>query len=214
MPLDWSQFSGRKLSSPEYALSPSLGVGPEMDLLEVPLEAVALRLYSLPSYAAGSVWAWAAVLAAGLGIWGIRTVSRSDASPPPPSLNVPALPAERAELQASAATDRKEFRPIAQPSGCRVEEANAAKAPFTAYYHGPSRDGYGVVEEDDDDEREDGVPGVGCRATALWDGLTARQRRDDVGWYRHQDMTALNGSVVRLWDGSLTARRRPRQKPF
>nr|XP_009391218.1 PREDICTED: uncharacterized protein LOC103977437 [Musa acuminata subsp. malaccensis] len=196
-----------------------------MDLLEVPLEAVALRLYSLPSYAAGSVWAWAAVLAAALGIWGIRTVgSRSDASPPPPPLNVPALPAERAEPQASAATDRKEFRPIAQPSGCHVKETNAAKAPFTAYYHGASRDGCGVVEDDDESEEgeEDGVPGVGCRATALWDGgrqldwLTARQRRrpDDLGWYRYQDMAALNGSVVRLWDGGLTARRRPQQKPF
>ncbi|XP_064983604.1 uncharacterized protein LOC135624060 [Musa acuminata AAA Group] len=203
-----------------------------MDVLDVPpLEAVAFRLYSLPGAAAGSVWAWAAVLAAALGLWGIRIVgTKSDASPlshsaprssspPQPAIPGPAVPAEPAKPQAEP-TNREDYRPIARPTGCRVEEASATKARFTAYYHGASCNGFGAVEEDECHEGEDGgARGVECGVAApwnqgwRWEGLTVR-RRWDLGWYRYQEMTALNGSVVRLWDGAesgLTARRRQPQ---
>ncbi|KAE8724471.1 hypothetical protein F3Y22_tig00010526pilonHSYRG00014 [Hibiscus syriacus] len=29
-----------------------------------------------------------------------------------------------------------------------------------------------------------------------------RLRKGETGWYRYQDLTAINGNVVRLWDGS------------
>ncbi|KAJ8471739.1 hypothetical protein OPV22_026082 [Ensete ventricosum] len=198
-----------------------------MDLLDVPtLEAVAFRLYSLPGAAAGLVWAWAAVLAAALGLWGMRTVgTKSDAfplshsaprssSPPQPAIPCPAVPAEPSKPQA-APINREDYRPIA---GYRVEEASATKARFTAYYHGASScNGCGAVEEDECDEGD--ARGVERWVAAPWDqgwrweALTVR-RRWDLGWYRYLDMTALNGSVVRLWDGAdggLTARRRPPQ---
>lgn len=39
-----------------------------------------------------------------------------------------------------------------------------------------------------------------------WEEFMPVKRITDLGWYRYQDIAALNGSVVRLWDGPLTAR--------
>ncbi|XP_066397405.1 uncharacterized protein [Miscanthus floridulus] len=49
-------------------------------------------------------------------------------------------------------------------------------------------------------------------ATAPWDEERelAVRRRSDLGWYRHIDLAVLDGSVVRLWDGDLTASPRGR----
>ncbi|WOL19830.1 hypothetical protein Cni_G28632 [Canna indica] len=201
-----------------------------MDLLEVPFEEAALRLYSLPGTAAAGSSAWAcaaAVIAAVVGLWGIRTVgSKSDvsplllscspASPPSPPLLDPVVSTEPHAAPAPE-DDRKGRGPIAPLAGFRVEEASGAKkARYTAYYLAGSCDDCGVVEEEEceDDREDDGGIQSGARlwATAAWDGdwrweeLTAARRRWDLGWYRFQDMTALDGSVVRLWDGGLTAR--------
>ena len=52
-------------------------------------------------------------------------------------------------------------------------------------------------------------------AAAPWEEreTMAVRRRSDLGcWYRHIDMAALDGSVVRLWDGDLTASPRGRMR--
>jgi hypothetical protein len=50
-------------------------------------------------------------------------------------------------------------------------------------------------------------------ATAPWEERElAVRRRSDLGWYRHIDMAALDGSVVRLWDGDQTASPRWRRR--
>ena len=84
------------------------------------------------------------------------------------------------------------------------------------------------ADEDDDDEGIDGemeavlrrtssAPERRRAATALavapWEEREmAVRRRGDLGWYRHLDMAALDGSVVRLWDGELTASPRARRR--
>ncbi|XP_073100777.1 uncharacterized protein [Elaeis guineensis] len=181
-----------------------------MDLLEMPLDALVLRLHSLP--AAGSLWACLAVLAATLGLWRIRAVgSRSEASLPPSTPPPNVSPAEPAQARAPTPAPT----PSPAPPQCHVEDVGMLKARFTAYYD--SCDRFDVEDDGDEETEVDGgreVDGVGDGRVPLtapwegfgwagWEGLMVR-RRGDLGWYRYQDLTALNGSVVRLWDGDVT----------
>jgi hypothetical protein len=212
-----------------------------MELLGlVPAEAIALRLYSLPASAAaaGSLYAWlVAALAAAIGLWRIRSVSVSNNNKR--DAGVSALVDDNQELQVpllpsrgAAITDEP---PAAEPSSVS-EPSTPSKVRFTAYYGG-SGDEDGVVDGvrkcADDDDVDDGARGRDCavevvlrrtvsepgtrRAAALatgpWEGREmAVRRRSDLGWYRHIDMAALDGSVVRLWDGDLTASPRGRMR--
>ncbi|XP_008803397.2 uncharacterized protein LOC103716956 [Phoenix dactylifera] len=194
-----------------------------MDLLEMPLEDIVLRFHSLPAaVAAGSLCAGLAVLAAALGLWRIRAVgSRSDVSLPHSPTPPKPEPAQ-APAPAPAPVPRSP-EPTARALHCHVEDAGTPKARFTAYYGSCDRFD---VEDDGDEQAEvdngrknDGASLVRARLTAPiaplegfgWEGLMVR-RRGDLGWYRYQDLTALNGSVVRLWDGdsvwTATSRRR------
>nr|CAD1827365.1 unnamed protein product [Ananas comosus var. bracteatus] len=112
-----------------------------MDLLEMPLEAVALRFYSLPP------WSPAAPF------------GRASRSSPPP-------------LSASGALGL---------DGVNGDSQKRLSKPSWA----------------------GGVP--------KWD-VPALSGNGDLGWYRCQDMTALNGSVVRLWDGDGGLTASPRRR--
>ncbi|XP_010917423.1 uncharacterized protein [Elaeis guineensis] len=193
-----------------------------MDLLEMPLEAIVLRFHSLPAaVAAGSLWACLAVLAAALGIWRIRAVgSRSDdVSLPHSPITSKSEPGQAPSPSPAPApsTVPKSPKPTVRAPHCHVEDAGTPKARFTAYYG--SCDWFDV--EDDGDEqvevdngrKDDGARVVRARLTAPlegfgWEGLMVG-RRGDLGWYRYQDLTALNGSVVRLWETATSRRRSP-----
>ncbi|OEL31620.1 hypothetical protein BAE44_0007361 [Dichanthelium oligosanthes] len=206
-----------------------------MELLDmVPADAIALRLYSLPAAvaAAGSLYAWlVAALAAAVGLWRIRAVGagvrrgravvddkpQAQASLPSPAIEEP-WPAARAEPAEAAS---------------QSEPSTPSKIRFTAYYGGSGDDEEGVVDgvRKCADEDDDGVDGevdkvlrrtasaperrretVALAAAAPWEEREmAVRRRGDLGWYRHLDMAALDGSVVRLWDGELTASPRGRR---
>ncbi|KAF8695391.1 hypothetical protein HU200_037624 [Digitaria exilis] len=204
---------------------------PRMELLDmVPAEAIALRVYSLPAAvaAAGSLYyAWlVAALAAAVGLWRIRAIGASksgaagvrrgsavvdtkpqaQAPPPSPAFEEPPRPADEPAAASSSAS----------------EPSTPSKVRFTAYYGVSGADDQdGVVdgvrrcadEDDDDGEATEAVlrrtasaPAERRRASAPWEEREmAVRRRGDLGWYRHIDMAALDGSVVRLWDGELTA---------
>ncbi|KAL5206327.1 hypothetical protein ABZP36_034536 [Zizania latifolia] len=108
------------------------------------------------------------------------------------------------------------------------EPTTPSKVRFAAYYGGPGDDDgvvhgvRGCADRDDNDDGDICVDGEGDkpllrrtasgrrRSTALlttpWEEREmAVRRRGDLGWYRHLDMAALDGSVVRLWDGEVTA---------
>lgn len=173
-----------------------------MDLLEIPLEALAFR-YS--AAVAGSLWAWLAVLTAALSLWRIRSSGSKPVSLPSDPYPKPA----QAEAQPST------------PPRCHVDDAGTpAKARFTTYYHLDEcchLDGGAVVtaEEEECDGNGDGVETevdgnngtLGYSDSGFgWEEFMPVKRITDLGWYRYQDIAALNGSVVRLWDGPLTAR--------
>ncbi|XP_020090153.1 uncharacterized protein LOC109711491 [Ananas comosus] len=208
-----------------------------MDLLEMPLEAVALRFYSLPAVVAGgSIWTCLAIIAAAaIGLWRIRTVgSRSESSSSSSSSSLltsspPPSPSPSPNLST----------PIERPILSRFElgeEVGMPKVRFTAYYN-DAADCLGCcrVDDDDDDdgdgdseEREveadgavsDGVNGDSQKRLSKpgWAGdvpkweVPALSGNGDLGWYRCQDMTALNGSVVRLWDGDGGLTASPRRR--
>lgn len=122
----------------------------------------------------------------------------------------------------------------AEPSSSVSEPGTPSKVRFTAYYGGSSGDDDdgvvdGVRKCADADDNDDGEVEVVLRrtvsepagrrrattlaATAPWEERElAVRRRSDLGWYRHIDMAALDGSVVRLWDGDLTASPRWRRR--
>ncbi|URE11237.1 hypothetical protein MUK42_22213 [Musa troglodytarum] len=166
-----------------------------MHVFEVSLGAVVCRLYSL-SASAWTCLALVAAAATALGLWAVR-VARSKFIHPPTS-PVPELGSALVVNSAAA------------------EAAIIAKARFTAYYSAAADDAHDddVDEEDEGEEDEDeAVSNVGLRVRAPRDGgwgveWTTVMTRGDQGWYRYQDMTALNGSVVKLWDarhGELTS---------
>ncbi|THU51508.1 hypothetical protein C4D60_Mb06t31780 [Musa balbisiana] len=167
-----------------------------MNLFEVSLGAVVSRLYSL----SGSAWECLALVAAtALGLWAVRVAGSKFIHPPTPSSPVPELGSALVVNSAAA------------------EAAIIAKARFTAYYSAAAAGSFHIEDDDDVDEEEEDededVSNVGLRVRAPRDGgwgmeWTAVMTRGDLGWYRYQDMTALNGSVVKLWDarhGRLTA---------
>ncbi|XP_020083285.1 uncharacterized protein LOC109706723 [Ananas comosus] len=159
------------------------------ELLELPFEAIALRFNSLPAAAT-----WLAVAAAAVGIWRIRAVgSRSDASSP---LSAPA-PSPEPETSTPLRADTTPTEPS------RIRSCAAPKERFTAYYGVDAS--YGEEEEEEEEEHVgvDGevtapLVGVGLGWEVNGDG---RRGISDLGWYRYQDLTVINGSVVRLWDG-------------
>ncbi|CAL9122978.1 unnamed protein product [Musa textilis] len=175
-----------------------------MHVFEVSVGAVVCRLYSL-SASAWTCLALVAAAATALGLWAVR-VARSKFIHPPTS-PVPELGSALVVNSAAA------------------EAAIIAKARFTAYYSAAAAgsfhieddahdDDVNVDEEDEGEEDEDeAVSNVGLRVRAPRDGgwgveWTTIMTRGDLRWYRYQDMTALNGSVVKLWDarhGELTA---------
>ena len=137
-----------------------------------------------------------------------QAVSSPAADEPRPRLTEPVEPAS----------------PISEPS-------SPSKVRFTAYYGGAGADAGndgvvdGVRKCADRDEDEDGVPVVddqsetqprrtasmrirsaASTAVPCWEKREmAVRRRGDLGWYRHLDTAVLDGTVVRLWDGEVTA---------
>ncbi|GJM98715.1 hypothetical protein PR202_ga15746 [Eleusine coracana subsp. coracana] len=209
-----------------------------MELLDmVPAHAIALRIHSLPAAAAatGSLCAWlVAALAAAVGLWRIRAVGafkpvvgvRSGSAleedklaplPPRPAIDEP-RPAARAE-------------PTDEPASPSSEPSTPSKVRFTAYYGGSGFDD-GVVDgvrnsrdaDVDDGEvemvlRRTASAPAGRRSTTALAAAPWEEKREmavrwrgDLGWYRHLDMSVLDGSVVRLWDGELTASPRGRMR--
>ncbi|KAL6656066.1 hypothetical protein ACP70R_006892 [Stipagrostis hirtigluma subsp. patula] len=204
-----------------------------MEVLDVvPADTIALRLYSLPA-AAASLYAWlVAALAAAVGLWRLRTAGASKPDSGVRSGGSLLVDDEHAQAPLPSPATIGEPRPAARAE--RVEPASPSepstpsKVRFTAYYGG-SGDDDGVVDgvkkcadaADDDDGEVQTVlrrtASAGRRSTAAaaapWEEERemAVRRRGDLGWYRHLDMAALDGSVVRLWDGELTASPRGRR---
>jgi len=171
-----------------------------------PLEALALNYVSFGFLTVvNNIWTWVAVITAAVSFWRIRasapitttsisTISdpqnirnpdvgpTSTASPPPPS--VVAEPPPPPSTSASLAS--------------WVGYGATRGTKFTLYYEDEKRE-EGLTVAGEVGDGGDGVVGVGGEWRE-WEGML-RMRMGDLGWYNLQDLTVLDGNIVRLWDG-------------
>ncbi|XP_074592230.1 uncharacterized protein LOC141848019 [Curcuma longa] len=165
-----------------------------MDLLEVPLDALALRLYALPADAAVAYLALLAAAAVALGLWSIRGAAVS--CKPDAAGSISYTPPQDSSLS-------EPEKPKLDPS----PSSGTPKSRFTAFYSAEAgsleNDGEDPIDRDFDeidDQRSRGAPWSG-EWSLEW---TAIKRAGHLGWYSHQDMAELNGNVVKLWDARPT----------
>lgn len=182
-----------------------------------------------------SLFAWlVAALAAAIGLWRIRAVGSSNKLPAAGARSS-TLVDDKQPLLALSSPAADEPRPKlaepVEPASPISEPSSPSKVRFTAYYGAAGADAGddgvvdGVRKCADRDEDDDSVPVVddlsetlprrtasmrirsaASTAVPCWEEREmAVRRRGDLGWYRHLDMAVLDGTVVRLWDGEVTA---------
>ncbi|KAG9147546.1 hypothetical protein Leryth_007344 [Lithospermum erythrorhizon] len=80
----------------------------------------------------------------------------------------------------------------------------ATKAKLTLYYcnEKESEKCGGTCNEGEVDGNDDNGDKIGEEWWSKWE-MVMKMRKGEDEWYRYQDFTAINGSVVRLWDGGL-----------
>ncbi|KAL0908864.1 hypothetical protein M5K25_023375 [Dendrobium thyrsiflorum] len=156
-------------------------------LLESPLEAIIFRCGTT---LAGNIWTFLAFFAAALSLWRLRflgSASGSESSSKSPTSTVPA-PAPAVPSTPAIVTLTM------LDCSDRMETESSTKGKFTAYFLPDSEiDGGDVCEEWATDGFSSGMHCLDCLDWG-WKG--------DLGWYAYQDRTAINGSVVKLWDSS------------
>ncbi|CAI9766609.1 unnamed protein product [Fraxinus pennsylvanica] len=190
--------------------------------LDSPLEALAFDYLSYGLLTAvKSIWPWVAVLTAAVSFWRIRALSSSNLVPrgrsPDGASTSSSSPLTMddgvvAEAEAPEGLGDGEAATVSSTqcdteylSGsntkCRVlEREGSTKGKFTLYYceKDEFRTGEGGVNGD-----ENGARLVAYQRMGRWCDDWERMmmvKMADMGWYQYQDLTVLNGSVVRLWD--------------
>ncbi|KAK6147573.1 hypothetical protein DH2020_018485 [Rehmannia glutinosa] len=184
-----------------------------MNALDSPLEALALNYltYGVQT-AVNSIWAWIAVITAAVSFWSLRALSS-----PPPELrsrsqvaestsSPPPKAAERAVAENPATVSTPgETQVLSAPiktSCLMLEREICTKTKFSLYYDLEDDfrgDGDGGESDDDGDAAAVRSEKLG-RWCDDWERMMV-VRMGDMGWYRWQDTTSLDGNVVRLWDG-------------
>nr|KJB07340.1 hypothetical protein B456_001G017300 [Gossypium raimondii] len=179
-------------------------------LLDSGFEALAFNCISFGIFTiVNNVWTWVAAITAAITFWRIRAAgvassSRSFTKPnlkpwstsiidragddPKPTLFPSALVSAPAVVTGTIS---------GSPSVCddiRVSTTKGEKFKLSVYCDGESNDVDGEMT----------VRGRSCGGEwwESWERVF-RVRKGERGWYRYQDLTAINGNVVRLWDDKL-----------
>ncbi|KAH0452258.1 hypothetical protein IEQ34_019557 [Dendrobium chrysotoxum] len=161
-------------------------------LLESPLEAIIFRCGTT---LAGYIWTFFAFFAAALSLWRLRflgSASGSESVSKSPNSTVsapaPAVPSTPALLPSAIVTL------TTLDCSDRMETESCTRGKFTEYFLAEEEiDGGDLCEEWVTDGFSSGMHCLDCLDWG-WKG--------DLGWYTYQDRTAINGSVVKLWDSS------------
>ncbi|XVE53930.1 hypothetical protein DITRI_Ditri03aG0041800 [Diplodiscus trichospermus] len=191
-------------------------------LLDSPLEALAFNYVSFGIFTiVNNLWTWVAVITAALSFWRIRAAAGAATS----SFSVekhnqkPSICIINRNQDESRLTLEAEEKPT--PSALVSAPAAVAETrdwPLVCDY-GVTKGGkfkLSVCYEDDRDSDVDGEMtvrewrsegGGDCKEGSCrewWESWerVLRLRKGERGWYLYQDLTALNGNVVKLWDES------------
>ncbi|XP_044464691.1 uncharacterized protein LOC123195140 [Mangifera indica] len=168
-----------------------------MNMLESPLEALAFNYVSFGLFTVvNNLWTWIAVITAAVSFWRIKTQVKPAAQP----RNDRNISASQAVAEILPDESRSGVEPAdsgraspASPSVCKVKDVEGVtKGKFTLYYY----------EEENEVESE--TKGVtvwedNFNGGEWWERMM-RVRRSEMGWYGYQDLTVVNGNVVRIWD--------------
>ncbi|KAD6795242.1 hypothetical protein E3N88_06138 [Mikania micrantha] len=165
----------------------------------VPMEALAIDYLT---HTVLNVWTWLAFLTAALSFWKIKSSIHSP--PHHHSLKLSSPPVQPHATSAEPDPDDQQDRilapatPLFTPSTAFCSLENRRSGKFRVYY--------GEVDNEDDgmfigrSERRmmGSVRRVSVRVDDGWEALL-KMKTAEMGWYRYQDLTVLDGSVVRLW---------------
>ncbi|EYU25818.1 hypothetical protein ABFS82_10G078700 [Erythranthe guttata] len=173
-----------------------------MGTLDSPLEALALNYLTYGFLTVvNSIWPWVAVITAAVSFWRIRALS----SPELRNAASCKAEAEEEEEEEAIVSDAP-----ARAFCCRVLARECStKTKFRLYYE--EEDFRGDDGGESDDYRSEVAAAEAAVSEKLdycprrrcddWERTMVVMRMGDLGWYRWQDMTVLDGSVVRLWEG-------------
>ncbi|CAA2965612.1 Hypothetical predicted protein [Olea europaea subsp. europaea] len=180
-----------------------------MNSLDSPLEALAFNNLSDGLLTAvNSIWPWVAVLTAAVSFWRIRALSSShlvprgrspdgaSSSSSSPLRMDKAVVAEDEMATVSSTQSNTEYFPGSNTK-CRVlEREGSTKGKLTLYYC--DKDECRTCEGGD----HGGEPVVTEKMGRWCDDWERMMivKMGNMGWYQYQDLTVLDGSVVRLWD--------------
>ena len=182
-----------------------------MNVLDSNVEALAFNYLSFGLLTAlNNLWTWLALLTAAFSFWKIRSTGCLKPEPKPEA-QVQAQPYIRPDRVADLLTVEK-TEPTQQdavlvpfsPSLLQGENG-ARKGKFTVYYE-KDMDMQGTCGEREGlltawEEKE----GTETEWWKRWERLLRlRNGENENGWYTWQDLTELNGNVVRFWDCGLS----------
>lgn len=172
-----------------------------------PLEALAFNYATFGIFTVvNHLWAWVAVITAAISFWRIRTTSFSDK----PDHQQPCIHRNTSGsqlAQPSANTSSAEAAPPCPiPARPPVNDVDGVTegSKYTLYYNyyegQRESDGDGEATSVVKEWRDDDGVSSSCVDWWEWERLRMRARIGDMGWYRCQDLTVVNGNVIRLWD--------------
>ncbi|PIN20062.1 hypothetical protein CDL12_07248 [Handroanthus impetiginosus] len=184
-----------------------------MNALDSPLEALALNYLSYGFLTAvNSLWAWVAVITAAVSFWRIRALSSQPVLRVEPrsrsqdaastSSSAPKVAEKAVAEPATVSTTRLSSAPTTSMMCCGnvLESEGGTKTKFSLFY---KEDDFGEDNEGGEMEDDGGRDVVVREKLGGWCDDWERMmvlRMGDLGWYRWQDRTVVDGSVVRLWD--------------
>lgn len=177
-----------------------------MNVLDSNVEALAFNYLSFGLLAAlNNLWTWLAVVTAALSFWKIRSAGCPRPNPNPNPEAQPSFGPNPVITPSEVTVEKTEpARQVAVTNGVMEDVEGVRKGKFTVYYEEDmqctceKREGLTVLTAWE--ERE------GCETEwrKRWEMLLRlRNGESENGWYTWQDVTELNGNVVRLWDAGL-----------
>ncbi|XP_048335298.2 uncharacterized protein LOC125423827 [Ziziphus jujuba] len=187
-----------------------------MSVLASPLEPLAFDFVSFGFFTfVNNLWTWLALITAALSFWRLRAAG-SNSSSSSSSLDssessngsTPPLAENTVPEKEPTTTSSPAAAPVAWAVPSRSSEDHEGVVTkgikFTVYYENDDE------EEEEEEEEGDGELTVteekemvevdgGGEWWESWERML-KMRSGEICWYRYQDMTEINGNVVRLWD--------------
>ncbi|KAE8675982.1 Plant invertase/pectin methylesterase inhibitor superfamily protein [Hibiscus syriacus] len=188
-------------------------------LLDSRVEALAFKYVSFGIFTVvNNLWTWVAVITAAVSFWRIRAAGAATSScsvkshdQSPLSSIIDRLIHEVEEKMTvspvvSISSPASVKKTAVSRSACNDGATKGGMPKLTVYYYndigGENDDEGGTTETEwcdgDKYRKEESCGGE------WWEGWerVLKLRKGETGWHRYQDLTAINGNVVRLWDDS------------